>query len=167
MTTVYGVTWVGGREQINRQLKDHDLSDGADNFRMSAYLTTLVFMSLGRIFERARNIQVSRAAPVLSLVETCDGGGGKTHPWSALSHHLAFFVDVAGRPGRQNRAERRARGLDHAHGPACGSAVLQNHQAPGACWGAVLVTLFLFFPPIQQPSPRTAGNAALTFPWAM
>lgn len=59
MTTVYGVTWVGGREQINRQLKDHDLADGPDSFRMSAYLTTLVFMSLGRIFERARNIQVS------------------------------------------------------------------------------------------------------------
>ena len=59
MTTVYGVTWVGGREQINRQLKDHDLVDGPDSFRMSSYLTTLVFMSLGRIFERARNIQVS------------------------------------------------------------------------------------------------------------
>lgn len=58
MTTVYGVTWVGGREQIQRQLTDQGIFKEEDIFRASAYLTTLVFMSLGQIFERARKIQV-------------------------------------------------------------------------------------------------------------
>ncbi|XP_065918524.1 DNA-directed RNA polymerase, mitochondrial-like isoform X2 [Dysidea avara] len=55
MTVVYGVTWVGGREQIGRQLKgtipDEDVYD------CSSYLVGLVFDSLATAFKNARQIQ--------------------------------------------------------------------------------------------------------------
>ena len=60
MTTVYGVTFIGGRLQISSQLVDHNLFARNDQelFETSAYLTSLVFLSLGDIFKRANLIQV-------------------------------------------------------------------------------------------------------------
>ena len=57
MTVVYGVTFVGGRLQIERQLKDLDLDDKI-LFEASAYLISKVFASIGEMFTSARKIQV-------------------------------------------------------------------------------------------------------------
>ena len=59
MTIVYGVTFVGGRLQIERQLKDLEMNDKVI-FKASTYLVTKVFASIGEMFTAARAIQVSR-----------------------------------------------------------------------------------------------------------
>ncbi|EDO41702.1 predicted protein, partial [Nematostella vectensis] len=56
MTIVYGVTFVGGRLQIERQLKDLDLDERV-LFEASAYLVHKVFASIGQMFTRAKAIQ--------------------------------------------------------------------------------------------------------------
>lgn len=57
MTNVYGVTFVGGREQIARQLKSAKLVPQDKVYATASYLTSLVFLSLGEIFEKAQFIQ--------------------------------------------------------------------------------------------------------------
>ena len=59
MTIVYGVTFIGGRLQIERQLKDLGL-EGDVLFKCSYYLVNKVFASIGEMFTAARGIQVSR-----------------------------------------------------------------------------------------------------------
>jgi len=56
MTIVYGVTFVGGRLQIERQLKDLEMNDKLI-FKASTYLVTKVFNSIGEMFTAARAIQ--------------------------------------------------------------------------------------------------------------
>lgn len=56
MTIVYGVTFIGGRLQIERQLKDLDV-EGNVLFKGSYYLVNKVFASIGEMFTAARGIQ--------------------------------------------------------------------------------------------------------------
>jgi len=56
MTIVYGVTFIGGRLQIERQLKDVDV-EGNVLFKGSYYLVNKVFASIGEMFTAARGIQ--------------------------------------------------------------------------------------------------------------
>ena len=58
MTIVYGVTFVGGRLQIERQLKDLGV-EGNVLFKGSYYLVNNVFASIGEMFTAARGIQAS------------------------------------------------------------------------------------------------------------
>lgn len=58
MTVVYGVTFVGGRLQIEKQLKDLNVSEEII-FRASVYVVQEVFKSLAQMFTSARQIQVS------------------------------------------------------------------------------------------------------------
>lgn len=58
MTIVYGVTFIGGRLQIERQLKDLDV-EGNVLFKGSYYLVNKVFASIGEMFTAARGIQAS------------------------------------------------------------------------------------------------------------
>ncbi|KAJ1962894.1 DNA-directed RNA polymerase, partial [Dispira parvispora] len=57
MTNVYGVTFVGAREQIYRRLKEVEDLDPDMLFKCSSYVAKLVFDSLGEIFSCARQIQ--------------------------------------------------------------------------------------------------------------
>eukprot|EP00055_Hartaetosiga_balthica_P000193 m.135922 g.135922 ORF g.135922 m.135922 type:complete len:1162 (-) comp10314_c0_seq1:1679-5164(-) len=68
MTNVYGVTFVGGRDQIVRQLRAAKLVPNEDIRDTANYLTTLVFQSLGEIFEKAQKIQkwLSRQAKMIA-----------------------------------------------------------------------------------------------------
>ncbi|XP_058961584.2 DNA-directed RNA polymerase, mitochondrial [Pocillopora verrucosa] len=56
MTIVYGVTFVGGRLQIERQLRDLDM-DPKLVFKCSHYLVNKVFASIGEMFTAASAIQ--------------------------------------------------------------------------------------------------------------
>jgi hypothetical protein len=47
MTTVYGVTFVGAREQIEKQLRIAETVDLDMRYQTAAYLTTLVSHTLG------------------------------------------------------------------------------------------------------------------------
>ena len=57
MTVVYGVTFVGGRLQVEKQLKDIGV-DTEILFKASVYIVQGVFKSLTEIFTTARQIQV-------------------------------------------------------------------------------------------------------------
>jgi len=58
MTTVYGVTYIGARDQILRQLKDRrDLFDQEHVFALSAYLARKTLNCIGDLFKGASGIQ--------------------------------------------------------------------------------------------------------------
>ena len=57
MTVVYGVTFVGGRLQIEKQLKELGVNNDII-FKASVYIVKEVFKSLQEMFTSARQIQV-------------------------------------------------------------------------------------------------------------
>ncbi|GFO50279.1 DNA-directed RNA polymerase [Plakobranchus ocellatus] len=57
MTTVYGVTRYGAREQIHRQLKDIPEFPAEESWRGSMYLTQTTFDCLREMFTAAKDIQ--------------------------------------------------------------------------------------------------------------
>ncbi|KAF5391949.1 hypothetical protein D9757_003234 [Collybiopsis confluens] len=58
MTTVYGVTYVGARDQIERQLKLTKQIPEEDVWAASAYLTKVVLNCIGDLFTGAKDIQL-------------------------------------------------------------------------------------------------------------
>lgn len=58
MTSVYGVTFIGAREQISRQLKDRKIYEtNSERFKASCYLATVTLKSIGDLFEHANKIK--------------------------------------------------------------------------------------------------------------
>lgn len=58
MTSVYGVTFIGAREQIARQLKDKKIYEtNGERFAASCYLATVTLKSIGDLFEHANQIK--------------------------------------------------------------------------------------------------------------
>ncbi|KAJ8690626.1 DNA-directed RNA polymerase [Pleurotus ostreatus] len=57
MTTVYGVTYVGARDQIEKQLKDRKDIPDEDTWGASAYLAKKVLACIGDLFTGAQHIQ--------------------------------------------------------------------------------------------------------------
>ncbi|KAG8774739.1 DNA-directed RNA polymerase, partial [Serendipita sp. 398] len=58
MTTVYGVTFIGARDQIHRQLKAIDDFEGMDLYPYANYLAKVVLDCIGTLFKGAKDIQV-------------------------------------------------------------------------------------------------------------
>ncbi|KAG8659680.1 hypothetical protein MANES_02G061300v8 [Manihot esculenta] len=57
MTSVYGVTYIGARDQIKRRLKERGLiADEAEIFRSSCYAAKVTLTALGEMFQAARSI---------------------------------------------------------------------------------------------------------------
>ncbi|KAG6516375.1 DNA-directed RNA polymerase 2, chloroplastic/mitochondrial-like [Zingiber officinale] len=57
MTSVYGVTYVGARDQIKKRLKERNLvADDAEIFSASCYAAKTTLTALGQMFESARKI---------------------------------------------------------------------------------------------------------------
>ena len=57
MTTVYGVTFIGAREQIERQLKERKDIPDEECWAVASYLTKKVIESIGDLFSGAQDIQ--------------------------------------------------------------------------------------------------------------
>lgn len=60
MTNVYGVTFVGARQQVIKQLQDIISEEERQNvtiFKMGGYVATLIFKALGQMFNGAQDIQ--------------------------------------------------------------------------------------------------------------
>ncbi|KAK7511002.1 mitochondrial DNA-directed RNA polymerase [Phyllosticta citriasiana] len=61
MTNVYGVTFVGARDQVQRRLEDlmtdEELAQGGGRMKLSSYVARLIFRALGRMFNGAQAIQ--------------------------------------------------------------------------------------------------------------
>lgn len=57
MTSVYGVTYVGAREQIKKRLKERgSITDDSELFSASCYMAKTTLTALGEMFQEARNI---------------------------------------------------------------------------------------------------------------
>ncbi|WCJ25474.1 DNA-directed RNA polymerase 1 mitochondrial [Euphorbia peplus] len=57
MTSVYGVTYIGARDQINRRLKERGLdAEESELFSASCYAAKVTLTALGEMFEAARSI---------------------------------------------------------------------------------------------------------------
>ncbi|KAL6863818.1 hypothetical protein ACP4OV_016721 [Aristida adscensionis] len=57
MTSVYGVTYVGAREQIKRRLKEREvIGDDTELFGASCYAAKVTLTALGEMFQAARSI---------------------------------------------------------------------------------------------------------------
>uniref|UniRef100_A0A453KI17 DNA-directed RNA polymerase n=1 Tax=Aegilops tauschii subsp. strangulata TaxID=200361 RepID=A0A453KI17_AEGTS len=57
MTSVYGVTYVGAREQIKRRLKERGvIAEDSELFGASCYAAKVTLTALGEMFEAARSI---------------------------------------------------------------------------------------------------------------
>lgn len=57
MTSVYGVTYIGARDQIKRRLKErHAIDDDAELFACACYAAKTTLTALGEMFEAARSI---------------------------------------------------------------------------------------------------------------
>lgn len=78
MTTVYGVTYVGAREQIERQIRAMDHFADENHWEMSSYLARTVLNCIGDLFSGATAIQnwlttcariISHAIPEQRLTE--------------------------------------------------------------------------------------------------
>lgn len=72
MTVVYGVTFIGGRLQIEKQLKELDV-DREIIFQASIYIVKLVFSSIGQMFTSARQLQdwLTLASYKISMTGNC------------------------------------------------------------------------------------------------
>lgn len=78
MTNVYGVTFVGARQQIENRLVEGNVVPEELIYKTSVYLTRLVFQSLGTMFNGAREIQnwltdtareIARSRPAANVAE--------------------------------------------------------------------------------------------------
>ncbi|XP_022844750.1 DNA-directed RNA polymerase 2B, chloroplastic/mitochondrial-like isoform X4 [Olea europaea var. sylvestris] len=57
MTSVYGVTYIGARDQIKRRLKERDaIADDTELFSAACYAAKTTLTALGQMFESARSI---------------------------------------------------------------------------------------------------------------
>ncbi|XP_061948525.1 DNA-directed RNA polymerase 2B, chloroplastic/mitochondrial-like isoform X1 [Populus nigra] len=56
MTSVYGVTYIGARDQIKRRLKERGITEESDIFGCSCYAAKVTLTAIGEMFEAARSI---------------------------------------------------------------------------------------------------------------
>jgi len=69
MTSVYGVTFIGARQQIQRQLKDKRIySSNGELYRAAQYLARITIKCIGALFHDANNIKewFSKCAKVVA-----------------------------------------------------------------------------------------------------
>ncbi|KAK0201027.1 DNA/RNA polymerase [Desarmillaria ectypa] len=94
MTTVYGVTYVGAREQIEKQLRNVESLKNEDTWTLSAYLAKVVLACIGDLFSGAKDIQnwlnlcarlIARSIPEDRLPEALEEYNNKrTNPSKVL-----------------------------------------------------------------------------------
>ena len=57
MTSVYGVTFIGAREQIYRQLRDQAFLSEEDTYKASLHLAKLTLQAISNLFTGAHRIK--------------------------------------------------------------------------------------------------------------
>jgi DNA-directed RNA polymerase len=68
MTSVYGVTLIGARDQIKRQLKETNVFDPQTLYNVSNYLAKKTIQSIGDLFKEANQIKewLTKCALIIS-----------------------------------------------------------------------------------------------------
>ncbi|KAH7882208.1 hypothetical protein F5I97DRAFT_1939648 [Phlebopus sp. FC_14] len=94
MTTVYGVTYIGAREQIERQLRDRTDLCEEDCWPCSSYLAKQVLYCIGDLFSGAKAIQtwlnicaklISKSIPEERITSTTSGKKKKSDAKKSLA----------------------------------------------------------------------------------
>lgn len=89
MTTVYGVTFIGARDQIEKQLRDRKDIPEEDCWLAASYLAKKVLACIGDLFSGAKGIQtwlnlcarlISKAIPQERIAEAMEGEVRKKRP---------------------------------------------------------------------------------------
>ncbi|XP_073139231.1 DNA-directed RNA polymerase 1B, mitochondrial-like [Henckelia pumila] len=96
MTSVYGVTYIGAREQIKRRLKERGaIEDDAELFAAACYAAKTTLTALGEMFEAARSIMtwLGDCAKVIAMENepvrwTTPLGLPVVQPYRKLGRHL-------------------------------------------------------------------------------
>ncbi|KAH7849621.1 hypothetical protein Vadar_020483 [Vaccinium darrowii] len=96
MTSVYGVTYIGARDQIRRRLKECcAIEDDAELFAASCYAAKTTLIALGEMFEAARSIMswLGDCAKIIALENqpvrwTTPLGLPVVQPYRKLGRHL-------------------------------------------------------------------------------
>jgi len=96
MTSVYGVTYTGARDQIRRRLKERcAIEDDSELFAASCYAAKTTLIALGEMFEAARSIMswLGDCAKIISLENqpvrwTTPLGLPVVQPYRKLGRHL-------------------------------------------------------------------------------
>lgn len=57
MTSVYGVTFIGAKEQIYRQLRDQNFLEESEAYQASTYLAKLTLKAIQNLFTGAHKIK--------------------------------------------------------------------------------------------------------------
>ncbi|KAH7108553.1 DNA/RNA polymerase [Auriculariales sp. MPI-PUGE-AT-0066] len=100
MTTVYGVTYIGAREQILRQLRDRrDQFDSQHLYLMSAYLARTTLSCIGDLFQGASHIQnwLTESARLIS----------RSIPPGRVEDAIADLGPKKGRKSKATKAQSR------------------------------------------------------------
>ncbi|XP_020579959.1 DNA-directed RNA polymerase 1B, mitochondrial-like [Phalaenopsis equestris] len=98
MTSVYGVTYIGAREQIKKRLKERNaIPDDSELFNASCYAARVTLTALGEMFEAARSIMnwLGECAKLIALENepvrwTTPLGLPVVQPYNKLGRHLNF-----------------------------------------------------------------------------
>ncbi|EPS71577.1 hypothetical protein M569_03175, partial [Genlisea aurea] len=96
MTSVYGVTYVGARDQITKRLKERDaIADDVELFGAACYAAKVILKAIGQIFEAAHSIMswlgdcAKKIAEENKPVEwTTPLGLPVVQPYRSFSRHL-------------------------------------------------------------------------------
>ncbi|XP_073282501.1 DNA-directed RNA polymerase 1, mitochondrial-like [Primulina huaijiensis] len=96
MTSVYGVTYIGAREQIKRRLKERGaIEDDAELFAAACYAAKTTLTALGEMFEAARSIMswLGDCAKIIAMENepvrwTTPLGLPVVQPYRKLGRHL-------------------------------------------------------------------------------
>ncbi|KAF6749610.1 mitochondrial RNA polymerase [Ephemerocybe angulata] len=162
MTTVYGVTFVGAREQLQKQLKDRgDLSE-AVCWDASAYLAKNVLMSIGEAFKGAKEIQnyLNLCARVISKSISPDRFRAKKEEVEARRTQMqkARKGKAAGRGKKEAAAAGRGsrRGRCGGGGVRVTASAFKKEQMTSVIWTTALGL------PIVQPYRKTIRKQVMT-----
>jgi DNA-directed RNA polymerase len=129
MTTVYGVTYVGARDQIEKQLKDRGDIHEEDCWGAASYLAHLVLGCIGNLFSGAKAIQ--------TWLNLCARVISKSIPEERIPELMTeYFADPIERAIRQSKAKmaaahmRRMKEIEAGIDPAVVEAKIRKASKP-------------------------------------
>jgi DNA-directed RNA polymerase len=81
MTSVYGVTFIGARQQIQNRLKERDLFDEDFRYKVACYAARETLKSLDTMFSNAREVMAWLGEAASLVAELGDEGRGDSVRW--------------------------------------------------------------------------------------
>ncbi|KAF9006988.1 DNA/RNA polymerase [Cyathus striatus] len=141
MTTVYGVTFVGAREQIEKQLKDRKDIPEEECWPAASYLARLVLTCIGDLFSGAKGIQ--------TWLNLCARIISKAIPQERIAEAMAL-------PGSSILRLKPPKGSGRNSAKSLNQSRLKKEQMTSVIWTTPLGL------PIVQPYRKTVRKQVMT-----